>query len=130
MAAGGLSAGKIGTGSRGGAPMELLYDHARYAQLQDELVNEMVAEIHRTLVEHRILDPRLLSELTYDLASRIGVIFDDCPTDQAFHPLLVFRNERRGKQIVHGKGTWIHECLDVDAIDALCGVVDDKGAPR
>ena len=106
--------------------MELVYEHARFAQLQDQLVDEMVATIHRTLVEHRILDPRRLSDLTYDLASRIGVIFDDCPTDQPFHPFLGFSGERRGERIVHGQGAWIHECLDVDAIDALCGVVDDQ----
>ena len=102
--------------------MELSYDHKQFGDLQNRLVDAIAAAIHSNLVEAGITDPKTLSAATYNITSDVAAIVDSCSTEQDFFPFLTFRAEKSGDVFVHGKGSWMHECLDEDAIDSLCGL--------
>lgn len=101
--------------------MHLVYDHSRFAALQDSLVDALAEAIRANLAGSGMTDPRLLSETTFNILQDISVIIDSVPTQQAFLPFLAFRDGRKGDALIHGQGSWLHESIDADAIDALCG---------
>ena len=102
--------------------MKVVYDHEKFAALQDQMVDAISAAIHSNLVEAGMTDPQTLSAATYNITSDISAIIDSCISDQAFLPYLTFKDPEATDTIIHGKGSWLHERLDEDAIDSLCGV--------
>lgn len=102
--------------------MQLVYDREKFVALQDLLVDSIAEAIRANLIGSGITDPRLLSEITVNTLRDIAVIIDSVPTQQGFLPFLTFLDERRGNALVHNDGfSWLHERIDEDAIDALCG---------
>ena len=104
--------------------MNLVYDHKKFADLQDQLVDAIASAIKSNLVEAGMMDPDTLSAATYNITSDISAIIDSCISDQEFHPYLTFKDPDVADTIVHGKGSWLHERLDEDAINAMCGVAE------
>jgi hypothetical protein len=105
--------------------MEATYDHERFSKYQDRLVDLLVETIYGSLVESGIADPKLLSRATQATAFGVSALIDGCTNtsinDDQFTPFLTFKVPDT-EAALHGKGSWMHECLDEDAIDAMCGL--------
>lgn len=105
--------------------MDVIYDHARFSRYQDRLVELLVETVHGSLVEAGITCPELLSSATRMTVFGVAALIDGCTNtsigDDQFTPFLTFKVPEMAAAI-HGKGSWMHERLDEDAIDAICGV--------
>jgi hypothetical protein len=105
--------------------MDVTYDHERFSKYQDRLVDLLLKTIYGSLVESGIADPQLLSSATHATAFGIAALIDGCTNtsidDDQFTPFLTFKVPDM-EAALHGEGSWMHECLDEDAIDAMCGL--------
>ena len=104
--------------------MNLVYDHTKFSDLQDKLVDAIASAIHSNLVDAGMTDPETLSAATYNITSDVSAVIDSCISDQAFSPYLTFKDPDQADTIIHGKGSWLHERLDEDSINAMCGVAE------
>lgn len=105
--------------------MDVIYDHERFSRYQDRLADLLVETIHGSLVEAGLVDPRLLSRATYTAAFNVAALIDGCTNTsegaEPFTPFLAFKVPGT-EAALHGEGSWMHERLDEDAIDAMCGL--------
>ncbi len=102
--------------------MRVVYDHDKFAILQDKMVDAIASAVHSGLVEAGVSDPKILSAATLNVMWGVSTIIDSCISGQEFLPYLTFKDTDTARTLVHGKGSWLHERLDEDAIDVMCGV--------
>ena len=117
-------------------------DNARFDQLQQHVLNEIVASIRDGLRDAGIDDPHVVREAIGAIAMSIASIVDGSRMmsleDTEVIPVLTFAREREGKELIGSDagGSWMHEYVysvvdslpeddDDDELDESIDFIDD-----
>jgi hypothetical protein len=107
--------------------MNLLKDSAKYEALQNRMLDEILVTIRDGLINAGLKDAQALSEATWNLAFDIACIVDGSRNMKvdgvAVLPVLTFATEQKYSTLIHEQGgSWLHESIDQDAVEGLCGL--------
>lgn len=107
--------------------MNLVKDFTKYEALQNRMLDEILVTIRDGLVNAGVKEAQALSDATWNLAFDIACIVDgsrNMELDGApVVPVLTFATEQKYSALIHEQGgSWLHESIDQDAVEGLCGL--------